>query len=72
MLRRDIVLISSISYILLIPAVYGYKDPATAMMVFGSIWPIITMIGAIIGAFLVKHFIRPIKKILSKVTSFFK
>ncbi len=40
----------------------AYIDPGTGGMVLGSIGPIILAILAAIGGFLLKHFIKPIKK----------
>jgi hypothetical protein len=41
----------------------AYIDPGTGSAVAGSLWPFILMILGVIGAFFVKWFIRPIKRI---------
>ena len=52
--------------------VYGYIDPGTGGMVLGSLGSLIAVVFAIIGGFLAKFFIHPIKKTISKVVGYLK
>ncbi len=51
-----ILIMSSVS------SVSAYIDPGTGGMILGSIWSTIAAVFAIISAFLVRHFIEPIKR----------
>jgi flagellar motor component MotA len=55
-----------------IPYVNAYIDPGTGGMVIGSLWSVIVLISAVIGGFLVKYFLNPIKRAITKITTFFK
>ena len=45
----------------------AYLDPGTGGAIIGSIWPLIVIIFSTIGAFIVKWFWNPIKKVFSKI-----
>lgn len=47
----------------------AYLDPGTGGAIIGSLWPLIVIIFSTIGAFIVKWFWSPIKKVFSKITS---
>lgn len=48
--------------------VYGYLDPGTGSAIAGSIWPLIVAFFTAIGAFLVKYFWNPIKRLFSRLS----
>ena len=52
--------------------VSAYVDPGTGGMIIGSIWPFILGILAAICGFFFRYFIKPIKKIFSKIWKLIK
>jgi hypothetical protein len=72
MIKRDIIFLGSINYILLISTVYGYIDPGTGGMILGSFGTVIAMIVAIIGGFLARYLVRPLKRSFQKIKAIIK
>ena len=46
----------------------GYIDPSTGMVVWNTVWPFVVSICAVIAAFVVRYFWRPIKKFFKRET----
>lgn len=61
-----ILLICIINTIFLSKLVSAYLNPGTGSAVASTLWPLIIIVFSTIGAFLVKHFWNPIKKVFSK------
>jgi hypothetical protein len=72
MIRRELILLSSVTYILSISTVYGYIDPGTGGMIIGSLGSVIAVIAAIIGGILGRYLIRPLKRIFQQIRAMFK
>ena len=53
--------------ILLSNGVFAYIDPSTGGVLINTIWPLIVALFAVIGAFIVKYFWNPIKKLFSNI-----
>lgn len=60
------VLVSFIMLIYLSTDVLAYLDPGTGGAIVGSLWPLILIFFSTIGAFFVKRFWKPIKRLFSK------
>ena len=56
-------LIHSIGFILLSRSALAYINPGTGSAVAGTLWPLIIIVFSTIGAFLIKNFWTPIKKL---------
>jgi len=51
---------------------FAYIDPGTAGLVFSSLWGLVAGILALIGAFLMTYFFKPLKKALTKIVRFLR
>ena len=56
----------SLGAILLSKLVSAYINPGTGSAIAGTLWPLIIIIFSTIGAFLIKNFWNPIKKLFSR------
>ncbi len=52
---------SAVGAVLLVNCAFAYIDPGTGAIIVGSLWQILIALGAVVVAFVMRHFWNPLK-----------